>query len=70
MMLRNQRLLTVNRYDGGSDGGVPVVEFEVDCAARSDITSKTNAVTIAVNKADLIEVRTEIPGREGQTYEN
>ena len=55
-MLRNQRVLTVKRDDGGPDGGVPVAEFVIDCS-RFDIASKTNEVTIAVNRAALIKVK-------------
>ena len=78
MMLRNQRVLTVKIDGGGLDGGISMVEFAADCSAitrrsfvevfssRYDIASRTNAVTIAVNKAALIEVRTKNTAASGK----
>ena len=78
MMLRNQRVLTVKIDGGGLDGGISMVEFAADCSAitrrsfvevfssRYDIASRTNAVTIAVNKAALKEVRTKNTAASGK----
>ena len=76
MMLRSQRVLTVKVDDDGSDGGNTVAGFMTDCSTRirrscasvlslrSDMASRTNAVTIAVNKAALIEIKARNTGSD------
>jgi len=62
MIPRNQRPLTVRMDDDGFDGGISMAGFVIDCSvrrrrslvavssSRSDIVSRTNTVTITVNK--------------------
>jgi len=69
MMLRNHRALTVTMDGGGLGGGRLMAWPTVDCStrirrsfvpvssSRSDIASRANAVTIAVNKAAYPEFR-------------
>jgi hypothetical protein len=82
-MLRSQRPFTIRIDGGGFGGGISIVgfviifclmitrrSFAVSSSSRSDIASRTNEVTIAVNKAACVGVRTKNNTSGKQTHKN
>jgi hypothetical protein len=81
-ILRNQRPFII-RIDGGGLGeGISMVESVIDCLTRSwrsfvvvslsssEIALRTNEVTIAVNKAACMGIRTKNYTSSKETYKN